>query len=372
MNILINASNLRVGGGVQVADSICRNLSRFPEISFTVILSDAFKHCGADIEQFANVEVVYYNQPLNIRLILTGRDQTLDDIVYKKKIDGVLTVFGPSRWHPKCFHLCGFAMPHLILTNSPYWNLIKKTKKWKQKIRNIFMNRDFKRNNNILWSETEYISSLLRKQYKGKDIITVTNNYNQIFDNPSKWGKNILFPNFDGFTFLTVSANYPHKNLSIAVDAIEILSKIAPNIKVRFVFTIEKEQYREFPKKYIENFLFLGKVNIEDVPNLYKQADGVFLPSLLECFSANYVEAMKMRVPILTTDLDFARSLCGDAALYFESINPSSLANNIIRLVTDTKLYNSLIEKGCEQLKNFDSNEIRADKLIRYLVAHCK
>lgn len=43
MNILINASNACVGGGVQVADSICRELYKFPTHQFTVVLSDYLK-----------------------------------------------------------------------------------------------------------------------------------------------------------------------------------------------------------------------------------------------------------------------------------------------------------------------------------------
>ena len=39
MNILINCSNLKNGGGLQVADSICGQLHRFPQHQFVVVLS---------------------------------------------------------------------------------------------------------------------------------------------------------------------------------------------------------------------------------------------------------------------------------------------------------------------------------------------
>ena len=46
--------------------------------------------------------------------------------------------------------------------------------------------------------------------------------------------------------------------------------------------------------------LAVGGVDIRECPSLYEQCDFMFLPTLLECFSASYAEAMKMRRPILT------------------------------------------------------------------------
>lgn len=43
MNILINASNLKQGGGIQVAQSIIAQLERFPQHHFVVVVSDFVK-----------------------------------------------------------------------------------------------------------------------------------------------------------------------------------------------------------------------------------------------------------------------------------------------------------------------------------------
>ena len=39
MNILINASNQKGYGGGQVTDSLCRNLSSYPQHKFVVVLN---------------------------------------------------------------------------------------------------------------------------------------------------------------------------------------------------------------------------------------------------------------------------------------------------------------------------------------------
>ena len=93
-------------------------------------------------------------------------------------------------------------------------------------------------------------------------------------------------------------------------------------------------------------------------------------PSLLECFSANYVEAMKMGLPIITTDLGFARSLCGDAAAYYSATDPAALADAIAELYRSPEYRSRLVEKGKKQSAIFDTYEDRARKLIETIEKH--
>ena len=88
------------------------------------------------------------------------------------------------------------------------------------------------------------------------------------------------------------------------------------------------------------------------------------MPSLLECFSANYAEAMRMNVPIITTDLGFAHSLCGDAATYYAPLSPEALAEAIYEVCSSADLQKRLVSNGASQLKKFDTYAERAQKLI--------
>ena len=76
-----------------------------------------------------------------------------------------------------------------------------------------------------------------------------------------------------------------------------------------------------------DRILNLGPVDLEDLPNVYRASDALFLPTLLESFSGTYLEAMHYGLPILTTDLDFARNICRDAALYFDPENLDGIVN---------------------------------------------
>ena len=115
MICLINCSNLKAGGGLQVAQSICSQLGRFQQHYFVVVLSTYIQ--AFDISNGGNCEIYRFNIKNNCSTLLFGRDKFLDGLVSSYHVDAVLTIFGPSRWRPRCKHLCGFARAQLLLSN---------------------------------------------------------------------------------------------------------------------------------------------------------------------------------------------------------------------------------------------------------------
>ena len=125
---LINCSNLKVTGGLQVANSVCTQLGKYRQHRFVVVLSSFFKEF--DIPNGENCNVVRYDIKNNVSTLLFGRDKLLDGLIEEHKVDAVLTVFGPSRWQPRCKHLCGFARAQLLLRNP-----LEKELSWKEKLK---------------------------------------------------------------------------------------------------------------------------------------------------------------------------------------------------------------------------------------------
>ena len=73
---------------------------------------------------------------------------------------------------------------------------------------------------------------------------------------------------------------------------------------------------------------------------------------------------MRMKKPIITTDLTFARGLCGDSALYYSALSASDAAETIFSLATNKELQKKLVQKGILQLQKFDSYSERSRKII--------
>lgn len=59
LNVLINASNLKKGGGLQVADSICKSLKQFPQHIFIVVLSTFFPKTGGGDKALSKCKGIY-------------------------------------------------------------------------------------------------------------------------------------------------------------------------------------------------------------------------------------------------------------------------------------------------------------------------
>ncbi len=59
-----------------------------------------------------------------------------------------------------------------------------------------------------------------------------------------------------------------------------------------------------------------------------------------------------MQRPLVTSDIDFARELCGDAALFAGPHDPAAFAGALDAIARDTGFSQQLVEAGLEQLKD--------------------
>lgn len=259
MNIfLINCSNLKKGGGLQVGDSVCACAGKMTAHRFVVVLSSYMDETARRVESFANVRVVRHDICNDWRTLVLGRDEVLDKIVEEEKVNAVLTIFGPARWEPRCPHLCGFARAHLISGDSPYYKRMSYAKRMKEKSKNAVLSYFFRRGVTCFWTENPYITTKVRKKWRHIPATTVTNYYNQIFDQPSLQKLHSL-PTFSGCTLLSVNAPYPHKNLGICIDITRILVEKHPQFQFRFVLTAQEIDLPPIPSELQSHFLLIGR-----------------------------------------------------------------------------------------------------------------
>lgn len=265
--------------------------------------------------------------------------------------DIVFTTFGPSYWTPKYPHLMGFGLGHLVYPDSPFWKMLSLKKCWIASLKMRYRKWYCRKNARYFWCETEDVRQRMGR-FLGiplKDIIVAGNTYNSFF-NKFKDGEIHSVERKDKeFRLLSLGNSGPHKNLSL-------IKKVTHHLgicKVRFFVTQTAEEYKNMffgCESYVEN---LGILPPEKCPDAYLQCDALFAPTVMECFTANYPEAMIMQRPILTSDLSFARGLCGDAALYFDPLSGESAAKAIIQLITNKELYAFLQKRGLEKVKTF-------------------
>lgn len=363
MTILINCSSCKVGGGVQVCLSFLAEISCDKKYKYIVVMSDAVNE-QLDQRIFNSNFIFYrYNIPANVFSIFFPSNKVLDNLVEKYCVDKVFTVFGPSYWRPKVKHICGYAKPHYIYKESPFFQTLGFKEKNILKIKEFLHLKDFSNNTDVLITENADVSSKLGI-ILGRSVETVSNYYHQIFEETESWSNREL-PQFEGSYLLTISANYPHKNLNIIPHVVKELINRGID-KFKFVVTLDKGDLGN--DLSIDDFIvYLGRVDINQCPSLYNQVDYMFLPTLLECFSASYVEAMFMKKIILTSDLDFARGICGNAAIYFNPLDACSIVDNLLLIDGNVKEKSRLINNGLSKLKCFDTSSERANKYLKII-----
>jgi glycosyltransferase involved in cell wall biosynthesis len=366
MKIIINTATTFKGGGVQVALSFLEECRQFSEHEYHVVLSEKLSET-IDLQLFAE-NFFFYSigyRPATRVLSIRSHNQYFKDLEKKIKPDVVFTTTGPAYWRPDSPHMVGYNLPHYIYPESPYFSQISILKRIKWRMKGRLLKNFLKKEADAYVVQTEDVNNRLRQWLQTEQVYTVSNTYNHHYINPKKSSQKIPGKKEGEFYFLTLSAWYPHKNLAIITDVINELPEVLKN-KVRFVVTLlENDFQKHFPTRNCENLILnVGPVKPEDGPALYKECDALLLPTLLECFSASYAEAMVMKKPIITSDLSFAHTICGNAALYADSEDPADFAKQITNLVENPELLNYLINEGARQVQTFTSAEMRAEEYL--------
>ena len=148
---------------------------------------------------------------------------------------------------------------------------------------------------------------------------------------------------------LTVAAKRPHKNLDRLVDAVGRLATDA----VLVIPGFETSFGPELKRRAGERVRFLGWVDDRTLDGLYRAATCFVLPSLAEGFGLPVLEAMARATPVVCSDIGSLREVAGEAALYFDALDPAAMALAIDRALGDSELRAGLRVAGLERSRRF-------------------
>lgn len=357
MRIMIDASVCSVGGGVQVALNFLANIAY--DKAFEVICV-ASPQLDAQLSNMLKQQLFAYIKEENVSIFKKGiQGKRLSNIESKYKPDFVFVVFGPSYWRPKAKTLQGFALPLLVYPQTrnrvyqhQYLKLIY------QKLLNSYKARMTKNNADHLVVETyafrqrchEVLGIPLDK------IHVVENSFNLNFIeeqfNLGKINKETTKTNF-----FIPSAYYPHKNLEILVEVARILVDNNFNDFIfNFLISPSSKEWTEIISKakhlkVSNKFNTYGPVKNDRMASLYSINDFVILPTLAEASTAVYPESFASNKVLLTSNLDFAKELCGQAAVYFNPYEPTDIARVVLDIVQDVERQARLIDLGRKQIR---------------------
>lgn len=102
-----------------------------------------------------------------------------------------------------------------------------------------------------------------------------------------------------------------------------------------------------------ESIVFTGEIDDPELAALLNTADALVFPSLWEGFGLPALEAMSCGIPVLSSDRGSLPEVVGDGGLYFDPLSSQALADQAIRLLTESGLQNDLSQKALVQAGKF-------------------
>ncbi len=358
MKIFVSASTAVAGGGAQRTANFIANSIRKPcgHKYIYVVSPQIMTHLKSVVTD--SFENVYELTPSPVSVI-TGRSsrKKLLELERKFKPDIIYSIAAPSyvKFRTSC-EISYLTDPWLTHPNALAYSVLSRSESLKIFFKRLFYKWWFRREKYFI-VQTPIAASGLARQLKipESNIEIIPNCYNQLF-----------LQNNDSFRKETTNEKlifalaYPHyaKNLDLIPDIAAILKK--SDMKFKFVMTLPINnkltlQIMQKAKDLDVTDLILNveHLTLPECCQWYDKSDILFLPTLLETFSASYIEAMTRQRPIITTDFDFARDVCGNAAEYFEPMNPLAASMAITSVLNNPKRYKELVQNGLNRLKSF-------------------
>ena len=162
----------------------------------------------------------------------------------------------------------------------------------------------------------------------------------------------------------------PRKNLPRLIDAFMQLKREGIPHKLVIVGAAQwayKDTFDEADRNGLsKEIIFTGYVPKNDVPLFYHAAELMVNPSLCEGFGLPVVETMACGTPAAISDIPALRETAGEAALYFDPLQTSSIIEAIRRGLMDAELRQELKIRGEERVKRFRREEVARRTLKVY------
>ena len=159
--------------------------------------------------------------------------------------------------------------------------------------------------------------------------------------------------------FLCTAAIHPRKNLLNLLKAFSIFkkkqkSKMQLLIAGRFAW--KNEEFKELLRtyKYRDEIKLIGYVDQAILVKITAGAYAMVYPSLFEGFGVPIIEAMRCKVPVLTSNVSAMPEIAGEAALYFNPHHYNEIADKMMLVFKDEQMRHQLIQKGIIQATKYN------------------
>tara|TARA_Y100000590_G_C15745825_1_gene1021960 strand:- start:5541 stop:6677 length:1137 start_codon:yes stop_codon:yes gene_type:complete len=375
MKILINSTTAFIGGGIQVGVSMGNFiLSQKLDFDFIFAISKPIYNNLPKNQKKDSRVIVFEESPSRLIKGYKSRKK-LKELEISYKPDIIYSLSFPSYTKFKTKEIGRYTNPWEIFSAELAWALLPLYEKLIRWLKNQYR---------LFWAkraayfetQTEHAKRAIIKRFKiDEDKVKVsTNVINPIFDNDPLSKDYSLLLKKNTIKLFSLSADHRHKNLLLIPDILNIWMNNNSNKNLKFFLTLPlgsktwKNIYLRSKKLSLSNNIVnIGPLKLDQCIRWYKNSDFIFLPTVLEVMSATYLESMLMKKVIITSDLQFAREVCGNGAAYFKPNDPEDASLTLEKMINNPKLCNSIISEASEQIKKFPNFDEKHRDLFNWI-----
>ena len=351
--ITLNFSNIKIGGAKQVALSFLMELKKKEIDKFNILVSKEVH------DELISTNFKFFNK-LKIYNSSIFKFFSFSIIPEIKNVEIVFTLFGPFYAFTRAKTITGFAQPWILYPN----NLVNKDLGFFKKLMlrlKFKIQLSFFKKDTALVVESDVAKNILINELNFKFVNVVNNSINTLFLSQLPKIKELQ----KDFKIGVIGRNYPHKNLKILPQILDIINSKFES-KVTFYVTLTNEEFNIMNSSFQKKIVNYGSLKVSECPKFYDEMDLIFFPSLLEVFSATPLESLYMKKPLVCSDLPFNKDFLKDFVFYSKPNDVKDSSKVILEVLELLKRNDSFlinrVNLGSEYIKhNFQpSNRAKA------------
>jgi glycosyltransferase involved in cell wall biosynthesis len=152
-----------------------------------------------------------------------------------------------------------------------------------------------------------------------------------------------------------------HKGIDVAIDTVAEL--VQGGINARLFLTMSPEDWPSGMKGVVnriaslglkEHVILTGRIEQEVMPSLYQHFDIFLFPSLCESFGFTMLEALSAGLPVVAADTPINREILGAAALYYQPLDATAAAAQVLSVIKQDKLRSHLKSQARRRIDDGD------------------
>lgn len=155
---------------------------------------------------------------------------------------------------------------------------------------------------------------------------------------------------------LFISTLQPRKNLEGLIKAFTLAQKNGlDEYKLVVVGKVgwKSESILQILEAHKDKVVYVGHVSERDRNYLLQHTSLLVLPSFYEGFGMTLLEGFAAGAPVATSNVSSMPEVAGDAAIYFDPHDITSMSGALVRVLTDSVFSEELRQKGFRRLAAF-------------------